>query len=152
MYVCAKCNSLVEEPTRRWWSRWRYCPNAHVLYVRGLGPSFEQSFRKSFLKGLAWGIGMFGLIVLVAITQIAPEFHAASGRHEDGGLVACAIGFWVAIFYLFWGLSLLRKAHLWAGRAGPVQRLVTHARGRAYGFLAAILCQLGIMLTLLFAK
>jgi len=42
--------------------------------------------------------------------------------------------------------------HLWAGRAGPVQRLVTHARGRAYGFLAAILCQLGIMLTLLFAK
>jgi len=112
----------------------------------------EQSFRKSFLKGLAWGMGMFGLIVLVAITQITPEFHAASRRDQDGGMVACAMGFWVALFYLFWGLSLLGKAHFWAGRAGPVQRLVTHARGRAYGFLAAVTCQLGFMVALLFAK
>ena len=152
MYVCAKCNSLVEQPTRRWWSRWRYCPNAHVLYVRGLGPSLEQSFRKSFLRGLAPSIGVFGLIVLVAITQIAPEFHAASGRREDGGMMACSLGSVVTIFYLFRGLILLRKAHLWAGRAGPVQRLVTHARGRAYGFLAAVTCQLGFMVALLFAK
>jgi hypothetical protein len=35
---------------------------------------------------------------------------------------------------------------------GPVQRLVTHARGRAYSFLAAVACQLGIIIALLFAK
>ena len=152
MYVCAKCNSLVEQPARRWWSRWRYCPNGHVLYVRGLGPSLEQSFRKSFLRGLAPGIGVFGLIVLVATTQIAPEFQAASGRHVDGGMVACSLGCVVAIFYLFRGLSLLIRAHAWARRAGPVQRLVAHARGRACGVLVAVSCQLGVMMALLFAR
>src|SRR5712691_10265890 len=53
MYVCPKCNSLVGQPKTRWWSGWRYCPNSHVLYVRGLGPSLEQSFWKSFLRALA---------------------------------------------------------------------------------------------------
>jgi hypothetical protein len=62
------------------------------------------------------------------------------------------MGFVVAIFYSLAGLNLLRKAHVWAGRAGPVQRLVIHARGRAYGFLAAVLCQLGITIALLFPK
>ena len=144
MYVCPKCNSLVDRPERRWWSGWRYCPNGHVLYVGGFGPSLEQSFWKSFLKGLARGIAVFGLIVLTF--AIAPDVP-----HRLRGSVAPSIGFVVAIFYLFTGLILLRKAHLWAGRAGPVQRLVTHARGRAYGFLAAIPCQLGII-ALLFAK
>lgn len=151
MYICAKCNSLVEQPTKRSLSRWEYCPNGHVLYIRGLGLSLEQPFRKSFLKAFAWAIGIFGLIVLVAITQIAPEFSAASRRHQDGGTVASALGFWVALFYLVWGLSLLAKAHFWR-RAWPVQRLVPHARGRAYGFLAAVACQLGIMAALLFAN
>ena len=62
------------------------------------------------------------------------------------------VGFLVAIFYLFVGLNLLRKAHVWARQSGPVQKLVAHARGRAYGFLAAVLCQLGIAIALLFAK
>jgi hypothetical protein len=62
------------------------------------------------------------------------------------------MGFVVAILYLSMGLILLIKAHVWAGRAGPVQRLVPHARGRGYGFLAAVLCQLGITIALLFAK
>ena len=141
MYVCPKCNSLVDQPKKRWWSRWHYCPNGHVLYVRGLGPSLEQPFRKSFLKGLARGIGMTGLIVLLAL---GPDHDA---RRAAGGL-----GLVVAIIYLFTGLSLLIKAHFWAGRAGPVLRLVAHARGRACGFLAAIPCQLGIMIALLFAK
>ena len=141
MYVCPKCNSLVDQPKRRWWSGWRYCPNGHVLYVRGLGPSLEQSFWKSFLKGLARGIGMIGLIVLLAL---GPDYQAVP--------VARGMGLVVAIFYLFTGLTLLRKAHVWAGRAGPVQRLVTHARGRAYGFLAAIPCQLGVVIALLSAK
>jgi len=145
MYVCPKCNSLVDQPKRRWWSGWRYCPNGHVLYVRGLGPSLEQSFWKSFLKGLARGIGVFGLIVLTL--AVAPDVP-----HRLRGSVAPSMGFVVAIFYLFAGLSLLIRAHFWAGRAGPVQRLVTHARGRAYGFLAAVLCQLGITIALLFAK
>ncbi len=142
MYVCPKCNSLVDQPKRRWWSGWRYCPNGHVLYVRGLGPSLEQSFWKPFLNGLARGIFFFGLIVLTL--AVAPEYQARAG--------APYMGFVVAIFYLFTGLSLLRKAHLWAGREGPVQRLVTHARGRVYGFLAAVLCQLGITIALLLAK
>jgi len=105
----------------------------------------EQSFWKSFLKGLARGIGVFGLIVLTLAT--APDVP-----HRLQGSVAPSIGFVVAIFYLLTGLTLLRKAHLWAGRAGPVQRLATHARGRAYGFLAAVGCQLGIIIALLFAK
>lgn len=141
MYVCPKCNSLVDQPKTRWWSRWRYCANGHVLYVRGLGPSLEQPFRKSFLKGLARGIGMTGVIVLLAL-----------GPDHDAPRVAGGLGLVVAIIYLFTGLSLLIKARFWARRAGPVQRLVTHARGRAYGFLAAIPCQLGIMMALLFAK
>ncbi len=144
-FVCPKCNNLVDQPKKRWWSGWRYCPNGHVLYVRGLGPSLEQSFWKSFLKGLARGIGVFGLIVLTL--AIAPDVPP-----RLRGSVAPSMGFVVAIFYLFTGLSLLRKAHFWSGRPGPVQRLVAHARGRAYGFLAAIPCQLGITIALLFAK
>jgi len=152
MYVCPKCNSLVDQPKRRWWSGWRYCLNGHVLYVRGLGPSLEQPFWKSFLKGLARGISVFGLIVLTF--SIAPDYHAASMARAASmrRWSGADVGFVVAIFYLFTGLSLLRKAHFWAGRAGPVQRLVTHARGRAYGFLAAIPCQFGIVIALLFAK
>jgi len=145
MYVCPKCNSVVDQPKKRWWSGWRYCPNGHVLYVRGLGPSLEQSFWKSFLKALARGIGIFALIVLTL--AIAPDVP-----QRLPGSVAPSMGFLVAILYLLAGLSLLRKAHLWAGRPGPVQRLVAHARGRAYGFLAAIPCQLGITIALLFAK
>ena len=146
MYVCPKCNGLVDQPKRRWWSRWRYCANGHVLYVRGLGPSLEQPFWKSFLKGLVRSIGMFGLIVLPAIAppEAPPHYCAASA--------ALAIGIVVSSFYLVTSLALLRKAHVWAGRTGPLQRLVTHASGRAYGFLAAFTCQLGIMIVLLFAK
>jgi hypothetical protein len=148
MYVCPKCNSLVEQPKKRWWSGWRYCPNGHVLYVRGFGPSLEQSFWKSFLKGLARSIGIFGLIVLTL--AVAPDYPPNLQAHR--GSVASSIGFVVAIFYLIVALSLLRKAYVWTGRAGPVQRLVTHAKGRACGLLAAITCQLGIVIALLFAK
>jgi hypothetical protein len=145
MYVCPKCNSLVDQPRRRWWSGWRYCLNGHVLYVRGLGPSMEQSFWKSFLKGLARCNCVFGLIVLTL--AVAPDYPDLRLRRS----VAPSMGCVVAIFYSFTGLILLRKAHFWAGRAGPIQRLVTHARGRAYGFLAAIPWQLGIIIALLFA-
>jgi hypothetical protein len=143
MHICPKCNSLVDQPKRRWWSGWRYCPNGHVLYVRGLGPSLERSFWKSFLRALARGIIIFCLIVFTL--AIAPD----NDRARSG---APYMGFVVAIFYLLASLNLLRKAHVWAGRLGPVQRLVTHARGRAYGFLAAVLCQLGITIALLFPK
>ena len=148
MYVCSKCNSLVDQPQRRWWSGWRYCPNGHVLYVRCLGASLEQPFWKSFLKGLVPSIIVFGLIVLAFGT--APDYPPNLAAHRASA--AASMGFVVAVFYLFWGLNLLRKAHLWLGRAGPAQRLVPHARGRAYGFLAAVLCQLGIIMALLFAK
>jgi hypothetical protein len=105
----------------------------------------EQSFWKSFLKSLARGIGAFGLIVLTF--AVAPDVP-----QRLRGSLAPSIGSVVAIFYLSAGLILLRKAHLWSGRAGPVQRLVTHAKGRAYGFLAAIAFQFGIIMALLFAK
>jgi len=62
------------------------------------------------------------------------------------------MGFVVAVFYLFTGLILLRKAYLWVGRAGPIQKLVAHARGRAYGVFAAVACQLGIVMALLLAN
>jgi hypothetical protein len=143
MNVCPKCNNLVDQPKMRWWSGWRDCPDGHVLYVRGLGPSLERSFWKSFLGALARGIIIFGLIVFTL--AIAPE----SERARSG---APSMGFVGAIFYLFVGLNLLRNAHVWARRVGPVQRLVTHARGRAYGFLTAVLCQLGITIALLFLK
>jgi len=148
MYVCPKCDSLVDQPRKRWWSGWRYCPNGHVLYVRGLGPSLEQSFWKSFLKGLVPSVMVFGLIVLTL--GVAPDYPPNLRAHA--GSAAASMGFVVTVFYLFTGLILLRKAHVWAGRVGPVQRLVTHARGRAYGFLAAVACQLGIVMALLFAK
>lgn len=91
------------------------------------------------------GIIVFGLIVLTL--AVAPDVPP-----RLQGSVAPSMGFVVAIFYLFAGLSLLIRAQFWAGRAGPVQRLVPHARGRAYGFLAAVACQLGITIALLFAK
>jgi hypothetical protein len=103
----------------------------------------ERSFWKSFLRALARGIIIFGLIV--PTLAINPD----SERARSG---APFVGFVVATFYLLEGLNLLRKAHGWAMPAGPVQRLVPHARGRAYGFLAAVLCQLGITIALLFAK
>ena len=145
MYVCPRCNSLVDQPKRRWWSGWRYCANGHVLYVRGLGPSLEQPFWKSFLRGLAPAICVFLLIIfaLIAAPDVPPRLR---------GSLAPSIGFVVAIFYLSAGLRLLRKAHLWSGRAGPVQRLVRQARGRAYGSFAAVVFQLGILIALLFAK
>jgi len=149
MYVCPKCNSLVDQPKKRWWSRWRYCANGHVLYVRCLGPSLEKSFWKSFLRGFVPSIIVFGLIVLTFAT--APDYPPKMNAHR--GSMAASMGLVVAIFFLFMGLILLRKARLWAGRAGPIQRLATHARGRAYGFLAAVACQLGIAIAaLLFAK
>jgi len=77
----------------------------------------------------------------------APDYPPRFNAHR--GSVAASVELVLAIFYC---LILLMKAHLWAGRGGPVQRLATHARGRAYGFLAAVLCQLGIIMALLFAK
>ena len=148
MYVCPKCNSLVDQPERRWWSGWRYCANGHVLYVRCLGASLEQSFWKSFLKGFVPSIIVFGSIVLTFGT--APDYPPNLAAHRASA--AASMGFVVAIFYLLNGLNLARKVHLWAGRAGPLQRLVTHARGRAYGFLAATACQFSIVMALLFAK
>jgi len=47
---------------------------------------------------------------------------------------------------------LLRRARSWAARKGAVQRLVTHARGKAYGFLASVVCQLGIVIAPLMAR
>jgi len=146
MYVCPKCDAFVDQPQTRWWSRRRYCQSGHVLYVRGLGPSVEQSFRKSWLKALARSLAVFCLVVLTF--GMAPEAPPSRLR----GAIAPSMGFWVAVFYLFAGLILLRRANSWAGRAGAVQRLVTHARGRAYGFLAAVLCQLGIVIALLLAR
>ena len=143
MYICAKCNTLVEQPKKKWWSGWRYCPNDHVLYVWGFGPSLEQSFRKSFLKAFVPAMIISGWIVL-AVSLFADDARARSGAPD--------MGFVVAIFCSLFGLNPLRKAHVWAGRAGPVQRLVAHARGRAYGFLAAALCQLGITVASLFLK
>jgi hypothetical protein len=102
----------------------------------------EQSFWKSFLRAFARAIIVFGLIVLTLAA--APEYQARQG--------APYTGFVVAIFYLFMSLRLLIKARFWAVQAGPVERLIPHARGRAYGFFAAVCCQLGITLTMLFAK
>ena len=146
MYVCSKCNSLVDQPQKRWWSGWKYCPSGHVLYVRGLGPSREQSFRRALLKALARSIGVFCLVILTF--GMAPETPPPRLR----GAVAPSMGFWVAVFYLSVGLILLQKARSWAGREGAVQRLVTHARGKAYGFLASVLCQLGIVIAMLLAR
>src|SRR5260370_10943008 len=124
MYVCPKCNHLDGHPKKRWWSGWRYCENGHVLYGRGLGPSLEESFWKSFLKGFARGIAMTGLVAGFAL---GPAYQAVRG--------ASGLGLLLAIVYLFTSLSLLLKAHFWAGRAGPVPKLVTQSRGRACEFL-----------------
>jgi len=145
MYVCPKCNSLVEQPQKRWWSGYRYCPNGHVLYVNGLGASLEKSFSKSFLKSSLPSIIVFCLIVLTF--AVAPNYPPHLQTHR--GAMAASIGVLVALFYLFWGLMMLRKARVWADRAGPVHRLVPHARGKAYGFFAAITCQFCIIIALL---
>jgi hypothetical protein len=150
MYVCPKCNSLVDQPKGRRWSRRQYCANGHVLYVRGLGPSLEQSFRESFLRAFARAMIIFGIIAMTLATQ--PSYPKEMLERHATTQVPAVVGFLFAIYYLFVGLNMLRKARIWARQAGPVQKLVAHARGRAYGFLAAVLCQLGIAMALLFAK
>src|SRR5712664_3749347 len=124
MYVCPKCNSLVDQPKRRWWSGWRYCAKGHVLYVRCLGPSLEQSFWKSFLKGLVAGIVVFGLIVLTL--AVAPDYRARSG--------APYMGFVVAIFYLFAGLSLLIKSALLGGTGRAGSKAGSSCEGKSLRF------------------
>ena len=148
MYICPKCDSLVEQPKKRWWSGWRYCPNGHVLYIRGLGSSLEEPFWKSFLKGSVSSFCVFCLVVLTFAT--APGYPPNLRAHALSA--AASMGFLVAIVCLFWGLVLLRRAHVWAGRAGPIQRLAPHARGRAYGFIAAAACEFAIVIALVFAK
>ena len=151
MYVCPKCNSLVDQPRRRRWSSGRrYCANGHVLYVRGLGPSLEQSFWKSFLRAWARAVIIFSIIALTL--AVAPDYPRQMLERHARTQAPAGAGFMVAIFYSFVGLRLLGKAHVWAAQSGPVQSLVPHARGRAYGFLAAVLCQIGIAMALLFAK
>ena len=138
MYVCAKCNIVVDRPQKRWWSRWHYCPSGHVLYVAGLGASVEQSFSRAFRGGLERGLVMLLLVLLLAL---GPDYQAKRGAAGVGGLVA--------ILYLFTGLWLLLKAHGWARRSGPIQRLIPGARGRAWGFLTALLCQLAFLALLI---
>jgi len=150
MYICPKCNSLVDQPQKRWWSGRHYCPNGHVLYVRGLGPSVERSFWESFPRAFARAMIIFGIIAFTLATQ--PDYPRQMLERHATTQAPAAVGFLFAIYYLFVGLNLLRKAHVWAGRPGPVQNLVTHAKGRAYGFLAGVLSQLGIAIALLLAK
>jgi hypothetical protein len=150
MYICAKCNTLVDQPNKPWWSGWRHCPNGHVLYVRGLGPSLERSFWEAFPRAFARAMIIFGIIALTL--AIEPDYPKQMLDRHVTTQGPAMVGFLMAIFYLFVGLNLLRKAHVWTGKGGPVQRLVTHARGRAYGFLTAVLCQLAISIALLFAK
>lgn len=137
MYICAKCNSVVAQPTKRWWSRRPRCRNGHVLYVRGIGPSFEKPFWAAFARGLAGGFGMTCFIVLLAM---GPDYQARP--------TAAGLGLLVAAYYLLIGLFLLGKAWVWGRRAGPIQRLADHARGRACGALTAVPCQLGLVLVL----
>jgi hypothetical protein len=146
MYVCPKCNSVVDQPRKRWWSQWRYCPNGHVLYVPGLGASREQSFWKSFVKGFALSIIVVFWIIL-ALT-IDSYYHERPALRSVEGF----LGVWVALFYFAWGLILLARARGWAEREGAVQKLVPCAKGRACGLLASVFCQLGIVVALLFVK
>jgi hypothetical protein len=141
MYICAKCNRLVDKPAKHWWSRRPYCRNGHVLYVGGIGPSLEKPFWKAFARGLAGGLAMTCVLVLMAM---GPDYQARLG--------ATGLGELVAGYYLLVGLYLLAKAWFWVRRGGPIRRLVAHARGRACGALAAIPCQLGIVIALRFAK
>jgi hypothetical protein len=103
----------------------------------------EQPFRESFLRAFARGILIFGLIVFT-LAVAADNARARAG--------APYMGFVVATFYFLASLNPLRKAYVWAGRGGPVQRLVPHAKGRAYGFLAAVLSQVAITVALLFLR
>jgi hypothetical protein len=150
MYVCPKCNSLVGQPKRRWWSSRQYCANGHVLYVRGLGPSLEQPFQKSFLRAFARAMIIFSIIAITL--AIEPDNPRELLERHAKTQAPAAVGFLLAIYYLLGGLNMLRKARIGARQAGPVQKLVAHARGRAYGFLAAVLCQLGVAVALLFAR
>jgi hypothetical protein len=143
MYICAKCDTEVAQPGNRWWSGWRYCANGHVLYVGGLGPSFERSFWTAFLRAFARSFLFFCVVVITAST--APD--NASMRSEGP-----AMGFLVAAFYLVAGLILLIRAQAWARLPGAIQRLLPHAKGRGCGFLAAAACQLGITVAVVFAK
>jgi hypothetical protein len=104
-------------------------------------PSLEKPFWNAFARGLAGGFGMICFIVMLAM---GPDYQAVP--------TAGGVGLLVAVFYLLIGLTLLGKAYCWARRGGAVQRLVAHARGRACGSLAAIPCQLGIVIMLRFAK
>jgi hypothetical protein len=143
MYVCLKCNHPVDQPKKRWWSQWRYCPHGHILYVRGLGSSREQTFGKSFVKGF-----IFSLIVclwILGVLAIDAEAHDRPVLKS----VAALLEICAAMFYSAWGLMLLAKVHRWQGQDGAVRLLVPNVKGRAWGFLASVACQLVVMAMLL---
>jgi hypothetical protein len=110
----------------------------------------EQPFQKSFLRAFARAIIIFSIIAFTLATQ--PDYPKELLERHATTQAPAAVGFLLAIYYLFVGLLLLRKTRIWERQAGPVQKLVAHARGRAYGFLAAVVCQLGIAVALQFAK
>ena len=87
---------------------------------------------------------MIIFLLFVFTLALAPEHQARSG--------ARAIGLLVGIYYLLVGLVLLLRSHLWSKRPGPVQRLIPHANGRAYGYIAAVALQLAVAIALLVSK
>jgi hypothetical protein len=135
MYICAKCNSLVAQPMKQWWSRRPHCRNGHVLYIGGIGASLEKPFWRAFCRGLAGGLGMTFVLLLLAG---GPDYKA---RPTAAGLALL-----VASYYLLASLYLFARAWFWTRRSGPIQRLVANARGRACGALAAIPSQIGLVM------
>ena len=146
MYVCPKCNCLVERPNRRWWSQWRYCPRGHVLYVRGLGASRERALWKSFAAGFTLSLVVFVWPLLILVV------HSDSHPRPFSRSVAALLGVGVAILFLTWGSVLLARARRWYQRGGAIQRLVPNAKGKAYGLLTSVLCQIVVITVLIIAK
>ena len=132
MWICTACNQLVPDPVRR------KCPNGHILFDWSiLAPTKDLPAVKSFFNALLICLG-----VVVAVTSI----NALVPSKPFGN----ALGY-VLVFFIAFGIVVLRRGRKWKRQGGPVARLAPLTLGIALGciFTGAGMFALGITVNLI---
>lgn len=132
MYICKKCNEAMEKPKTRLWRK--YCSGGHRLLRDAVVQSFWGSFARAF------AITVFVLFWALSALVASPEFVGgavgAAERREYLKIAPYVFGF-VLFIPLLNGLLAFKEGREWKKRAGAVEKLISRARGRAFGCISA---------------
>jgi hypothetical protein len=139
VFICPKCNIEVENPQflppPPWWRRtdnsaqrpYPVCPQGHRLRNRFLGNMTELALPLAFLRGLA----VCGTALILGMME---DLRFPPGLRSK--LVVTNLGLTMMTgVALILGATAFGYAWDWAGRSGPVHRLVSRACGIALGYL-----------------